>query len=261
MNSIITLTTDFEEREPYVASAKGVIYARCPEATIVDLTHQIRRQGVAEAALFLAGSLPYFPQRTVHLVAVASGARPIAVSMGSQFVVCPDNGVLTLLAEQMPVTEIRAITNPRLDISIGEQRYYARDVFAPAAAEIARNGTLLEIGERLDNIVRLSLPRAERRGDSQVSGQVIHVNRFGSLVTNIHRALIGSSAVSKVVAGDFPVGPLSNSYADVAPGKPLALFGSSGYLEIAYNGDSADKRLNLREGITVTVDLGRATKA
>lgn len=254
MPSLITLTTDFEEREPYVASAKGVIYARCPGASIVDLTHEIPRQGVAEAALFVAGSVPYFPEGTVHLVAVASGARPIAVSIGGQFVLCPDNGVLTLLAEQRPVAEIRAITNPRLDMSVGGQRYYARDIFAPAAAEIALHGTIAEMGEKAEGIARLNLPQAERRGN-QIAGQIIHINRFGSLVTNIHRELISDCTVTKVIAGDFPVGRLSDSYADVPPGKPLALFGSSGYLEIAYNADRADKRLNLHEGIVVTVNL------
>jgi S-adenosylmethionine hydrolase len=256
MPALITLTTDFEEREPYVASTKGVLHARCPGVTTVDLTHQIRRQGIAEAALFVAGAAPYFPEGTVHLVAVASGARPIAVSIGGQFVVCPDNGVLTLLAEQSPVDEARAITDPQLDFSPNEgQTYYARDVFAPAAAQIALHGTMQDVGERIDEIARLSLPRARRLGGDVVQGQIIHINRFGSLVTNIHRSLLDGCTVTKVTAGDFPVGPLSNSYSDVPAGRPLALFGSSGYLEVAYNGDQADKRLNLREGIHVTVNV------
>ncbi len=253
---LITLATDFEEREPYVASTRGVLLARCPGVTLIDLTHQIRRQGIAEAALFLAGAVPYFPAGTVHLVAVASGARPIAASIGAQFIVCPDNGVLTLLAEQSPIDEVRAITNPQLDLSTGPgQKYFARDVFAPAAAQIALHGSMEDVGDRIDDITRLSLPRARRQADQTVRGQIMHVNRFGSLVTNIHQSLVEGCTVTKVTAGDFPIGALSSSYADVAPGKPLALFGSSGYLEIAYNGDQADKRLNLREGIHVTVDI------
>lgn len=255
MPALITLTTDFEEREAYVASTKGVLYSRCPGATLVDLTHQIARQGVAEAALFLAGAVPYFPGGTVHLVAVASGARPIAVSLGGQFVVCPDNGVLTLLAEQLPVDEARAITNPQLNLSTGGQTYFAREVFAPAAAELARHGTLQEMGDRIEKIARLDLPRPERRGDRVIHGQIIHVNRFGSLVTNVHRSALAGVRVTKVIAGDFPIGALSESYADVPTGSPLALFGSSGYLEVAYNGDRADTKLNLRHGITVTVNI------
>jgi S-adenosylmethionine hydrolase len=255
MPSLITLTTDFEEREPYAASAKGVLYARCPGATVVDLTHQIRQQDVAEAALFLVGAVPFFPEGSVHLVAVASGARPVAVSLGGQFVVCPDNGVLTMLADQTPIDEVCAVTDPGLNLSAGGQTYYARDVFAPTAAMIAQHGSLSGVGERLDDIVRLNLPRPQRKSDRVLLGQIIHVNRFGSLVTNIHRSVLQGRAVSSVMAGDFPIGQLSNTYADVPQGRPLALYGSSGYLEIAYNGDQATKRLNMREGILITLQL------
>jgi len=254
MSVLITLTTDFEEREPYVAATKGVLYARCPGVNVVDLGHQVPRQSVAEAALFVAGAIPHFPEGTVHLVAVSSGPQPIAVSLGGQFVVCPDNGILTLLSEQFPVVEAYAITNPQLNLSTGGQVYYARDVFAPAAAEIARHGKLKDLGEPIEKIARLDLPRAEHANDV-IHGQIIHINRFGSLVTNIHRSLLDGSSVTKVVAGDFPIGPLSDSYADVPAGKPLALFGSSGYLEIAYNGDRADTRLNMRHGISIKVHL------
>jgi hypothetical protein len=255
MPAIVTFTTDFEEREPYVASAKGVLCARCPGVAIIDLTHQIPRQSVPEAALFLAGAVPYFPAGTVHVIAVASGTRPIAVSLGGQFFVCPDNGVLTLLSEQLPITDAREITNPLLNLSTGGQVYYARDVFAPAAAELAQNGKLSELGDRIDDVARLDLPRAERKNDTRITGQIIHVNRFGSLVTNIHRSLLDDAEVTKVIAGDFPIGPLSESYSDVPVGSPLALFGSSGYLEVAYNGDRAETKLNMRHGIVVAVDI------
>ena len=254
MPSIVTLTTDFEEREPYVASTKGVLCARCPGVQIVDLSHQIPRFDIPEAALFIAGAVPYFPKGTVHIVAVASGHLPIAVSLNEQFVVCPDNGVITLLAERYSIDETRSITNPDLSLSEGGQTYYARDVFAPAAAHLAGGAPLQEVGDLVENATLLNLPKPEREGDRLVSGRIVHVNRFGTLVTNIHRSFLEpASAVTNVEVGNFPVGPLSESYTQVEPGRPVALYGSAGYLEIAYNGDRADTRLNMGIGIIVNV--------
>ena len=253
MPSIVTLTTDFEEREPYVASAKGVLCSRCPGVHIVDLSHQIPRHNIPEAALFIAGAVPYFPKGTVHIVAVASGHLPIAVSLNEQFVICPDNGVITLLAERYGVEETRSITNPDLQTSEGGQTYYARDVFAPAAALLAGGAPLREVGDPVENATLLNLPKPEREGERLVSGRIVHVNRFGALVTNIHRSFLEGSSVKNVEVGQFLVGPLSETYAQVEPGRPVALYGSAGYLEIAYNGDRADTRLNMGIGIIVNV--------
>ena len=250
---IVTFTSDFEEREPYVASTKGVLYARCPGVQIVDLSHQIPRQGIAEGALFISCAVPYFPEGTIHIVAVASGARPIVASLCRQFVICPDNGVLTLLAERYEIDEARAITNPDLNLSEGGQTYFARDVFAPAAAMLARGEALGDVGDPIETVAKLNLPRAQRETNRLVTGQIIHINRYGSLVTNIHRSLLDGFAVTKVKVGEFPVGPLSESYWQVESGRPVALFGSSGYLEIAYNGDRADTKLKMGVDVLVSV--------
>src|SRR6266513_2525501 len=112
MHPLVTLTSDFEEHDPFVASTKGVLYTHCPGVQIVDLSHQITRQSVQEGALFIAGAVPYFPEGTIHIVAVASGARPVAVSLICQFIICPVNGVLTLLADQYDIDGAGAITMP-----------------------------------------------------------------------------------------------------------------------------------------------------
>ena len=252
MLPLVTLTSDFEEHDPFVASTKGVLYTQCPGVQIVDLSHQIHRQSVREGALFIAGAVPYFPPGTIHIVAVNSGACPIAVSLGGQVILCPDNGLLTLLAEQNQIDEARAITNPKLNLAQGNQTYFARDVFAPAAAMLARGGSLGDMGERIEKVTKLNLPRATKE-NGLVLGRTIHVNRYGSLVTNIHKSFLKGSTVTEVKIGGFPVGPLSASYSQVKVGFPLALFGSSGYLEIAYNGDRADTRLNLGIDIIVSV--------
>lgn len=259
MPPIVTFTSDFEEREPYAASVKGVLHARCPGVQIVDLSHDIPRQSVTEGTLFIAGAVPYFPPGTIHMVAIASGAQPIAVMLNEQVVICPDNGVLSLLAERFPIQEAHAITNPDLDLSEGGQTYFARDVFAPTAALLAGGASLSSVGEPVEKVARLDLPKPEQAGSNLVQGQVIHINRFGSLVSNIHRSFLEGTKVVKVSAGDFPVGPLCNNYGDVAPGRPLALYGSSGYLEIAYNNDRADTRLDMGIGIIVNVETVQPT--
>ena len=255
MLPLVTLTTDFEEHDPFVASTKGVLYTQCPGVQIVDLSHQIHRQSVREGALFIAGAVPYFPDGTIHIVAVASGARPLAVSLNRQFIICPDNGLLTLLMEQYEIDEARAITNPKLNLAQGSQIYFARDVFAPAAAMLARGGSLGDVGDRIEQVAKLNFPRATKENDRLVSGRTIHVNRYGSLVTNIHKSFLKGCRVTEVRIGGFPVGPLKESYSQVEVGFPLALFGSSGYLEISYHGDRADTRLKLDVGIIVSVAI------
>jgi S-adenosyl-L-methionine hydrolase (adenosine-forming) len=255
MLSIVTLTTDFEEHDPFVASTKGVLYTHCPGVQIIDLSHQIHRQSVREGALFIAGAVPFFPEGTIHIVAVDSGARPLAVSLNRQFIICPDNGLLTLLMEQYELDDARAITNPKLNLAEDSQTYFARDVFAPAAAMLARGGSLGDMGDRIEKVAKLNFPRAIKENDRLVSGRTIHVNRYGSLVTNIHKSVLRGSTVNEVRIGGFPVGPLLESYSQVKVGFPLALIGSSGYLEIAYHGDRADTRLNLGVDILVTVAI------
>jgi len=255
MLPLVTLTSDFEEHDPFVASTKGVLYTQCPGVQVVDLSHQIDRRSVREGAVFIAGAVPFFPEGTIHIVAVNSGARPIAVSLSRQVILCPDNGLLTLLMERYEIDEARAITNPQWNLALGRQTYYARDVFAPAAAMLARGGSLGDLGDRIEKVAKLDLPRATRENDRLVSGRTIHVNRYGSLVTNIHKSFLKDSTVTEVSVGGFPVGPLSENYSQVKVGLPLALIGSSGYLEIAYNGDRADTRLNLGVGIIVSVAI------
>jgi S-adenosylmethionine hydrolase len=255
MLPLVTLTTDFDEHDPFVASTKGVLYTHCPGVQIVDLSHQIHRQSVREGAVFIAGAVPFFPARTIHIVAIDSGVRPIAVSLNRQVILCPDNGLLTLLTEQYEIDEARAITNPKVNLAEGSQIYFARDLFAPAAAMLARGGSLSDLGDRIEKVARLNFPRATKENNRLVSGRTIHVNRYGSLVTNIHKSFLKGATVTEVSIGGFPVGPLSESYSQVKMGSPLALFGSSGYLEIAYNGDRADARLNLGVDIIVSVAI------
>lgn len=258
MPSLVTLTTDFEERDANAASIKGMLYSRCPGVQVEDLSHDIPRNHITEAALFLAGTVQYFPEGTVHIACIASGARPIAISIQGQTILCPDNGVVTFLNKHFSIDEARVISNPEVVLSSAGQTFFGRDVFAPAAALLAAGGQLSELGEVLENPKLLDLPELKIDGATSIGGQVILVNRFGNLISNIHVSDLGGSAVVRVEVADFPVGGIADGYGQVGSGLPLALFGSSGYLEIAYNGDRADKRLNARIGNNVNVTLESA---
>lgn len=255
MPSLITLTTDFEEQDHFAAALKGVLYSLCPGVQVVDLSHTIPRSSVRAAAVFIAGAVPHFPKGTVHVVNIAPGPQAIAVFLNGQYVVCPNNGVITLLSERFPVEEARTITNPEILMVNGEQRFIGREVFAPAAAALANGAPLAKLGERVDDLAVLDLGRPKRDGDRVVHGRIIHVDRYGNLVSNIHRSFLDGRRVTNVVVGDFPVGAVAESYTKMAPGSPSAVYGSAGYLEIAFFGERAEKRLNMGVGVLVRAEL------
>tara|TARA_R110002096_G_scaffold54841_7_gene141353 strand:+ start:1896 stop:2675 length:780 start_codon:yes stop_codon:yes gene_type:complete len=256
MPPLITLITDLGEQEPFAASIKGTILSHCPSAQIVDLSHQISPHDVTEAALFALGSIPFFPDKTVHLINVAPGPAPIAIRIKNQTVVCPNNGVVTLLSEHYEVEEIHAIDIPDPIADKKEQTFFGREVFAPAAARIAAGAEISDLGNILDDHIRLDWPQPNTQSKSKIDGKIMHVDRFGNLITNIHRKLLDNSPVERISTGNFSIFGLSESYSDVMSQHPLALFGHSGYLEIAYNGDRANDRLGLSPGLVISVLIG-----
>jgi S-adenosylmethionine hydrolase len=257
--SLVTLTTDFGEREPFVAAVKGVLFTRCPGVQVVDLSHEIPRQSVMEGALFLARAVPYFPRGTVHLVGVSPGPAPIAVSINGQQIVCADNGVVTLLAERHSIEEKRLLNIPEEVRAQRGQTFFARDVFAPVAARLAVGTRWEELGAALEKVTLLDVPKPKRESAAVVTGRIMHVDRFGNLITNIHSSCLEGLTVTNVEVGFFPIGPLRGSYGDVPEGKPLALYGSAGYLEIAYNRDRADTRLEMGPAVIVKLNVQPAT--
>ncbi len=255
MQPLVTLTSDLGEQEPNVATIKGVLLSKCPNAQLVDLSHQITCRQLLEGALYVASAAPFFPEGTIHLVNVSPGPQPIAVKLNGQYFVCPDNGVLSLLCDRFEVEGIRAIAISQDLEDRNRQIFFGREVFAPAAGALASGTPLEELGPELTELHRADLPSARRASGQLIEGEIIHIDRFGTLVTNIHESLVGESTPSRIEVGHFPIFGLSQSYTDVAEGKPLALFGSTGYLEIAYNGDRAEKRLGMNRGILVKVAL------
>ena len=256
MPGIVTLTTDFGTRDSYVAQLKGVLLSRCVDLRIHDLTHDVAPHDVVEGALFLAASVPTFPAGTVHVAVVDPGVgsdrRPIAAEVSGQRVVCPDNGLLTLLARTHAIDAVHELTNPELRREPVSATFEGRDVFAPAAAHLACGGALADLGPPVSDVTKLALPEPERTEDG-VRGEVMHVDRFGNAVTNIHVSMLRDALdQARVHAGGCEL-PMLRTYADAASGAPLALAGSSGYIEVAVREGSAAETLGLRRGSPLLV--------
>jgi len=238
---IVTLITDFGTADGYVAELKGVLLSGSPDITIVDLTHDIPPQDVEAARLTLARSWRRFPEHTVHLVVVDPGVgserAALAVASQGRFLLGPDNGVLSpaLLAGGADVVSMPIPLH-------ASATFHGRDVFAPAAVRLAAGETLARLGvPKSDPVIRRT-PDTRRRGDGSIAGQVMLVDRFGNLITNIVARMSGT-----VEIGAHTI-TVMRTYSDVAEGSLVALAGSSGFLEVAARGGNAAAALAVRRG-------------
>ncbi|MEM9283968.1 MAG: SAM-dependent chlorinase/fluorinase [Verrucomicrobiota bacterium] len=253
MPPIITLTTDLGDRDPFAASIKGTLLSECEDCQLVDLSHQIAPHDVKEGALFLLGSIPFFPDDSIHLVNVAPGPPPIVARLANQFIVCPDNGLITLLADHFPIEEIRSILLPEFLEQRTGQKFHGREVFAPAAVSLAKGTPMATLGDLIENPALIDWPHPKLDNPRKLEGLVMHADRFGNLITNFHGETLQELVIERITLGTFSVYGLSRAYTDVPPQHALALIGPSGYLEIAYNGDSAVDRLEASPGLVVSI--------
>jgi S-adenosylmethionine hydrolase len=256
---IIAFLTDFGTRDHYVGAMKGAALSVCPEATLVDITHDIPPQDVTTGALELWSACPYFPSHTVFVAVVDPGVgtprRGIAAEAGGLRFVGPDNGLLSVALRGMGSASVVELSNPhyaRRDVS---RTFEGRDRFAPAAAWLAAGAALSELGSGTSTIVELSVPGAVANG-RQLRGEVLVVDRFGNLITSIDRTSFDrftAGAPVTVSAGPHTLGAVVGTYGEAPGGAACALFGSSGRLEVAVNGASAAERLALARGAPVVV--------
>lgn len=263
MGTIVTLTTDFGLADAYAGVMKGVILSIAPEATVVDLCHGIAPQDIAGGALAVEAAVDCFPPGSIHVVVVDPGVgsqrAAVAVRSRRHWYVGPDNGVLSLALQADPMVRAVSLTNPRFHRAVVSATFHGRDIFAPAAAYLASGVDLMELGDPLDHLAPAPLPPA-RRTARGIEGEVIHVDRFGNLVTNIRAqdlaALGGPISAEEwtVHAGAARISGVARTYADVAPGSLVAYVGSSNRLEIAVRNGSAAERLGARAGWAVTIE-------
>jgi len=256
--NVITLTTDFGARDWFVGAMKGVLLGIQPKATIVDLAHDIPGGNIRSAAFSLLAGCSFFPKGTVHLAVVDPGVggprQAIAVETTRHFFVGPDNGVLSFALEREIIKSIVQLQNDDFFLKAISRTFHGRDIFAPVAAHLSKGVPIEKLGTALDKYEKLDWPRAQVRQD-QVKGEVVYVDRFGNLITNISEEHLRhfDDKPCEVFSGSKRLCPIAPFYGAVAVGRPLAVTGSTGFLEIAINGGSAAERFQLGVGGRLSV--------
>lgn len=255
---VIALLSDFGTKDHYAGTMKGVALGICPDAALVDISHDLPPHDLVGAALELAAAYKYFPAGTIFLVVVDPGVgstrRGIAAEAGDYKFVAPDNGVLSAVLDDHPPKRVVELTERKYARATVSRTFEGRDRFAPAAAWLAKGIELSALGRSAGTIHRLEIPKPDVAGD-RIDGQVLRVDRFGNLITNIDRRAFDKVAAGPldIRAGGHVVSRVVSTYADVADGEVCALFGSTDHLEIAANGASAALRLDLGRGAAVHV--------
>ncbi len=259
----LAIITDFGYRDHYAGAMKGVIASIAPGATVIDITHGIPAQSVVAGAIALRESWRYFPARTVFLAVVDPGVgtarAPIAIEThaGARFV-GPDNGLLWLAANQAGIKRIVKLTSLRHRLTNVSATFHGRDIFAPAAAYLWRGASISALGPALRSITRLDLPPPVDSA-RELRGEVIYVDGFGNLVSNIDRRTaeqFGSRFRHKSLSVRIKRGAamrLLDAYGDAPKGAPLAIFGSIGLLEVAVRDGSAAAHFAAGPGASVSL--------
>ena len=256
--SIITLLTDFGSSDYFVGAMKGVILSINPEATIVDITHEIPPQDIETGAFNLLSCYRDFPERTIHVAVVDPGVgsdrRAIVVECADQFFVGPDNGLFSWICEREGDWSATHVTTDKFRRKSVSNTFHGRDIFAPAAAALSSGHSRSEFGPALTDLVQLPSLVPATINENAVEGRIIHIDRFGNCVTNFTRQTFesrGASTSWRITLNDREVTSFRNFFAESQPNEIFAISGSAGFIEICVRNDSAAKLLNVERGQSV----------
>jgi S-adenosylmethionine hydrolase len=242
---VITLLTDFGTADYYVGAVKGAILSVNPSAVIIDITHEIPPQDVAEGAFTLLAAYKTFPAGTIHMAVVDPGVgstrRPIIVSANEQFFVGPDNGLFTYIYDREPSPRIFHVTADRFFRPEPSTTFHGRDIFAPVAAALSNGVAVEEFGAEINDEIRLRTLETPLR--------IIHIDRFGNCVTNITR----DRSPREIVVKGTTINKFRKFYGEGAGESLFAIWGSAGFLEISINGGSAAQGLGVKRGDPVNI--------
>lgn len=260
--TIITLTTDFGEADYYVPAMKGVIYSINPGVQVVDLTHQVPPHDVYAAAFQLLCCYQDFPKMSIHVVvvdpSVGSRRRPIMVMTDDYNFIGPDNGVFSYIYQRERVNRVVHFNVEHYFRTPVSTTFHGRDVFAPVSAYIAKLVDWKMMGEEIEDPVRFNTPSPIVSPDGRIKGSVIHVDRFGNIITNITAAELTDEWVRRGVVvriGGQEAQRLLTHFAEANPNELFSYFGSSGFLEIGLPRQSAARAVDARRGVEVDVRL------
>ena len=261
MRPTVALLTDFGTRDHYAGTLKGVVLSVCPDAALVDIGHEIPPHDVLAGALELAACYRYFPHGTIFLVVVDPGVgssrRGIAADTGDYKFVAPDNGVLSAVFLESPPKKVVELTERKYARPTVSHTFEGRDRFAPAAGHLAKGVALVSLGKSVSNCITIDLPRPAVTA-AALTGEVVRIDRFGNLITNIDRRTFEQFAGGRSIAvtlGGADIPRLVATYADAPAGELCALFGSTDHLEVAINAGDARATLGLARGAQATIRL------
>jgi S-adenosyl-L-methionine hydrolase (adenosine-forming) len=263
---VVALLSDFGLHDHYVGTMKGVMLGICPDITLVDISHDVPPHDVLAGGLMLAACYRYFPQGTIFLIVVDPGVgsarRAIAVDTAAYRFVAPDNGVLSPVLDAQPSWRAVQLTEARYATADVSRTFEGRDRFAPAAAWLASGVDIGALGPSITELRRLPQPPVVTEAGT-IRGEVVRVDRFGNLITNIDRRTFEgvSTGLPDVRVGGRQVARVVATYAEIASGEVCALFGSDDRLEIAANGASAAALLDVGRGAAVHVVGARDSMA
>jgi S-adenosyl-L-methionine hydrolase (adenosine-forming) len=252
----ITLTTDFGQSDHFVGAMKGVILGIAPDATVVDITHQITPYEIPEAGFTLAQLYRDFPPKTVHVVVVDPGVgtarRPILAQAGGQYFIGPDNGVFSMIYNR-ETHRVREITSERYFRKPVSPTFHGRDIFAPCAAQLAKGVRPAQFGKLINDYAQTDFEHPVRTGKRFWNGAILKIDHFGNLITNFHVSEFGGiqERPFELVVGPHRIEKLARTFEEVESGETAAIVGSSGYIEIVRRRSSAAKALGCGCGAPV----------
>ncbi len=260
MRNIITLTTDFGLQDYYVSAMKAAILGIAPEVRLVDISHEIPSQDIMAGSWVLKNSAMLFPPGTVHVVVIDPGVgterNPVALRVEDQYFIGPDNGIFSILTSEKDF-EVVKLSNEKYWGEHRSSTFHGRDIFAPVAAHLSTGVDLADLGEPLEELVtyRWAEPIADKDG---LQGWVIHIDKFGNLVTNISEELIKEVIDDKnvkIYVGNTILDEIVDTFASVPEGEPIAYIGSSGMLEVGVNQGDAEEMLGVQKGAQISLVL------
>jgi S-adenosylmethionine hydrolase len=259
-SKIATLTTDFGLKDPYSAEMKAAILSICPNAVIVDITHDVAKFNVRMAAFVLASAVPYFPDGSVHVAVVDPGVgtrrRPILMQTKRSFFAGPDNGLLVLAAEKQGILHIHELADPRFMLPKVSNTFHGRDIFAPAAAHLLNGVKPAEFGPEIREAEKPEFAKVARKNGALV-GEVLHVDGFGNIITNLSEKELSQSNVKGELNVELTSCKLKlkmcRAYGEAGLQEPLVLIGSHGFLEVALNQGNAAIKFKTKAGDRISV--------
>ncbi len=259
LNSVITFTTDFASADPYVGIMQGVILSINPQCTFIDITHEITPQDIIHGCFALSVSYNYFPKGTIHVAVVDPGVgsnrRAIIVETDMYIFVGPDNGIFSFVLDSPDVAKVTEITNAAYFRPSPSTTFHGRDIFAPVAAHLSKGIPPQRFGSPVTDYVLIRTPEPVLQSTGAIEGEILHIDRFGNLITNITRRFLEKHLGDTIIAGinGIKATRLLQTYTQAEDDELFCLFGSSGHLEVSVKNKSAQEITRARRGDKIIV--------